>query len=193
MAPTPRRRFNLLDCLVLVAVTAPGLAYVIRLPRHSGRMPDWWEWSARRSIELMPLLALCTLALVVLRLRKPRPTCPRLMRQPGMVAGCTATVSIAVITLGGIVSSVYNSCQLARAGVVPFAQGLKDDFGHVDLFIWWNTLEWASHVGLAVLACWVVQWLGGRWRPEPSWIDRCLRILGVLWIVVQLICVRFTV
>jgi hypothetical protein len=36
--------------------------------------------------------------------------------------------------------------------------------------------------GLAVAAAWMALLLTGRWRAEPSWIDRAGRILGVLWI-----------
>ena len=38
-------------------------------------------------------------------------------------------------------------------------------------------------IGLAVLASWVTQMSGRRWRPEPSWIDRAGRVMGAAWIV----------
>jgi hypothetical protein len=37
-------------------------------------------------------------------------------------------------------------------------------------------------VGFAILGGWVALVLSGRWRPEPSWIDRAGRIIGVTWI-----------
>jgi hypothetical protein len=37
-------------------------------------------------------------------------------------------------------------------------------------------------VGFAVLGGWAVLVLSGRWRPEPSWIDRAGRIIGATWI-----------
>jgi hypothetical protein len=39
-----------------------------------------------------------------------------------------------------------------------------------------------SEIGCAVAAAWIVQATGGRWRSEPSWIDRMGRILGIYWI-----------
>jgi hypothetical protein len=35
----------------------------------------------------------------------------------------------------------------------------------------------------AVVVAWVILLLSGRWRSEPSWIDRLGRALGVFWIV----------
>jgi hypothetical protein len=37
--------------------------------------------------------------------------------------------------------------------------------------------------GFAVAICWATLALGGRWRAEPSWIDRLGRIVGVAWMV----------
>ena len=28
-------------------------------------------------------------------------------------------------------------------------------------------------------------WLSGAWRPEPSWIDRAGRALGIYWILIS--------
>ena len=40
--------------------------------------------------------------------------------------------------------------------------------------------------GLAVLASWVTLVAGRRWRPEPSWVDRLGRALGLLWVLLGL-------
>ena len=40
-----------------------------------------------------------------------------------------------------------------------------------------------SEIGCAVLVAWTIQAIGGRWRPEPSWIDRAGRLLGAFWIM----------
>ena len=39
-----------------------------------------------------------------------------------------------------------------------------------------------NQVGLLVFFSWMVLKLSGRWRPQPDWIDRTGRMLGVLWI-----------
>jgi hypothetical protein len=38
-------------------------------------------------------------------------------------------------------------------------------------------------VPVAILGAWSALAICGRWSPEPSWIDRLGRILGVFWIV----------
>ncbi len=40
-----------------------------------------------------------------------------------------------------------------------------------------------AEVGFAVAASWLVLIVGRRWRPEPSWIDRCGRAVGAYWIM----------
>jgi hypothetical protein len=42
----------------------------------------------------------------------------------------------------------------------------------------------AHHAGWAVVVSWLTLALIGRWRPEPSWVDRWGRVLGFTWIVI---------
>ena len=41
----------------------------------------------------------------------------------------------------------------------------------------------AHHAGWAVAVSWCTFALTGRWRPEPSWVDRWGRVLGCTWII----------
>jgi hypothetical protein len=43
-----------------------------------------------------------------------------------------------------------------------------------------------SDAGGAVALAWLVAGAGGRWRPEPSWVDRAGRLLGVAWLILTL-------
>ncbi len=61
-----------------------------------------------------------------------------------------------------------------------------DSLTTIDKFIrrfefvgFWMT---AADSGFAVLIAWTTLALSGCWRPEPSWIDRSGRVLGVVWI-----------
>ena len=36
--------------------------------------------------------------------------------------------------------------------------------------------------GLAVTVAWSMLALGGRWRSEPSWLDRAGCLLGLAWV-----------
>jgi hypothetical protein len=38
-----------------------------------------------------------------------------------------------------------------------------------------------------IISAWFVLAVSGRWRPEPSWIDRSGRVLAIAWIVRYLI------
>src|SRR5690242_12341334 len=73
----------LLDAMVLVAATALALALVKRLDG-----PLWGGCPAPVAKEL-PCLLVGTATVLVLRLRRPRPSWRRLMRQPGAVACVT--------------------------------------------------------------------------------------------------------
>jgi hypothetical protein len=44
-----------------------------------------------------------------------------------------------------------------------------------------------GYVATAVAGAWFVLLLAGWWRPEPSWIDRAGRVIGILWIVPYLL------
>jgi hypothetical protein len=123
-----------------------------------------------------PCLATWTLALVALRLSRPRPRVYRVALQPG-AATCIAAA------LGLIF------------GAVDFA---------LSTFWWWalhgERLPWgrvASHsmeylfqatprIAVAVAAVWTILALSRRWRPEPTWIDRLGRFLGALWIALAI-------
>jgi hypothetical protein len=40
-------------------------------------------------------------------------------------------------------------------------------------------------VGGAIASVWIVMWLSGTWRADPSWIDRAGRALGIYWIMIS--------
>ena len=40
-----------------------------------------------------------------------------------------------------------------------------------------------EHPAPAVAAAWLGLALSRRWRPEPGWIDRVGRLIGVLWLL----------
>jgi hypothetical protein len=111
-----------------------------------------------------------SLALLALRLRRPRPRLRRLTRQPGMVAGAAAAVVLSIRMVNiGIMLGVY-------AAWVPETPVLAvlENYGELPYI--------PAEVGCAVAAAWVVQGLSGRWHAEPSWLDRAGRALGFFWI-----------
>jgi hypothetical protein len=52
--------------------------------------------------------------------------------------------------------------------------------------VWLAWLRDPRSPGAAVAAVWLVEAIDRRWRPEPTWIDRAGRGLGVFWLAAAL-------
>jgi hypothetical protein len=136
--------------------------------------PQPWSWSRLARITLIrtaPFASIVTMALLFLRLLQPRPSVSRLARQPGFVSCLAASL---VLFVGG--SITFSG--VSRNSALPW-RGLffSDYFAYL-----LQPFERAA-VGFAVAASWLVLIVGRRWRPEPSWIDRCGRAVGAYWIM----------
>ena len=181
MAPRKTRPFNLLDAVILLASVAAGLAWaradiaatiwvreqpsgtilgnhmLMRPVRFSDRLFTFRRGAAH-------LLACWTAALLLLRLRRPRPHAAPVMRQPGAVAVATA-VAYNVVVAGGFAMAFF-----IRAKYKPqwsdYAAQAIDVHG----------------TAMAITAAWVVLAFSGRWCADPSWIDRSCRVIGLAWI-----------
>ena len=173
------RNFSMSDAVVLVAAIALALVAMrseYLWPDFSG-MPttcsDWLHRVHYFTFLMTPGFACLSLAVLVLRLRRPRPILRRLARQPGFVA-CTATAIVLGIRMANL-ASVGGVLRLDLPGHSFWGHILEDGMR--------DSMESIpSDVGCAVAVAWTIQGLGGRWRPEPSWIDRTGRVLGAFWI-----------
>jgi hypothetical protein len=110
---------------------------------------------------VIPYLATLTPAMLVVRLRQPRPSLRRVGRQPGMIACAAATVAMAI-------EALWIASLLGRGS--GFIQTSTVFVGY------------AQQVSFTVVGGWVALALSGRWRSETGWIDRVGRLLGLLWI-----------
>lgn len=126
-------------------------------------------------VAFVPSAASLSLAVLALRLRRPRSRWRRMIRQPGLIACLAALGGLAV----GLVYTAFNVLENARMitrppGEVPYAS---------DPTNWILTFDWSGPLpaGFAVAVAWSTQALVGRWRAEPSWIDRLGRLVGVGW------------
>jgi len=169
-----KRPFRLADALVLVASCALGFAFV--------RVSLDYEltfWSLSTDLMILrgswyAVLALFppTVAGLLLRLRKPRPRLRTLCTQPGFVSA----IMVVLVTAHNFLCIGLD--QLAYG--VPGKSSLYDQTnGFAMLF----TVSAAA----AVLASWTLLAVGGRWRPERSWMDRLGRALGVFWLLSGLV------
>jgi hypothetical protein len=187
MAPRTPRRFTILDGMILVAAVAGG--YALRrladdaIVAHGFNNVHFQQGSSLDRVieEMYPFLVTLTPAVLGMRLRRPRPRWRRLARQPGMAACCAAILPIA--------RSLIDLYKMAKfmdhpEGYLPAGVTLRITYGY---FIALPPLGeiygvYGSVVGLWVLGAWLILALSGRRRPEPSWIDRLGRIVGIGWL-----------
>ena len=186
MSTTQRRRITLFDLMVLTAATAAGLSIVqfgwpgkaiaagiftwpVWRPGYPSK--TWMVPIADRVVPFLPCLAAWTGAFLVTRLRGPRPRPRRLVLQPGFV-GAVAALSILAIESLLLFGSATIDGQFGRSSPYMIAT-----------FVVNGVVLLAHHAGWAVAVSWSTLALTGRWRPEPSWVDRCGRALGCTWII----------
>lgn len=186
MPSTPRRRFTLFDMMLLIAATAigarslqiiwsflnvshfaspldkrPFLGVLVRVPHALGAA--------------VPLVSAWTFAMPALWMRGPRQPFHRLVLQPGLAA-CIAAASALVL------SAIF---RIAEVAAIAVSQGQPISFGDMGIwaFLCLAFIEQPSGVGITVAAVWSWLILGRRWRPQPTWIDRMGRVLGVYWLM----------
>lgn len=160
------RRFSLLDALMVIAAAALGLcgyrvnnAQMTESGFYRGEylIPEGWE------MLVGPGLASLTAGLLIARLLRPRPSRIRIFRQPGFVAGCLVLALSAHRFLEGML--------LDR--LIEY-----DD--------WTLPMEWQGSLheaSLGLLVTWSVLWLARCLRCERGWIDRSLRGVAMIWVL----------
>ena len=175
---TPRRRFTLMDAMILVAATAAGCALIRYYWNFYGGWPrdgfSLFGWAMTSACFLSPL----SFALIVLRMRTPRPTRTRLRRQPGLVSNLV--VMLGWFIYGGLAAWAW----LRRIA----GRDISSPDPDLDLLIVIQRVHSCTElVGWMVAASWFALVLAGACRPEPSWIDRAGRILGACWIAIAVL------
>jgi hypothetical protein len=162
MRTKSRRRFSILDGMALTAAIAIGIAMARAMYGH-----DPFGWGLPRTIAQTAWAIAFPLSWAVALLRV-RGSCPR-FRAPG-VAACAA---VAVLSLCLLLFYSHNF--VSNAGRIGL---LNIMFSEVTLAYILRPGPFAA----AVAAIWGIMRIDGRWRPEPSWIDRLGRMLGFFWL-----------
>lgn len=193
MREPTERNFGVADGLVLVAATAAGLASTrMWAPYPPTRMLFDELFTPRRgwsvahaagvlavvSLYFVPFLAAWTSACLLLRLRGPRGSRRRLVRQPGAMACLVATVAVVLV---------------AVAELVSWTMASHNDTLHMQREVG-AVMNTSRQAGIAVFWCWVTMVLFGHWRPEASWLDRSGCSCGAAWMVTAIIfeCFQLT-
>jgi hypothetical protein len=138
---------------------------------------------------MTPHLAAGTAAVLVMRMRIPRPPCFRLARQPGTVACVVALAVIPVIACWVAVTTVTG--RVVRFSEHLTIAGIHGNGGTVGYPIYPFSgrflVAYGDRIGFAVAGAWLSLGLAGCWRPEPTWIDRLGRAAGCLWLIATLV------
>jgi hypothetical protein len=176
-----RRKFGLLDAIILVAAAALSCFWWRRFkvyylsPDFSVTNPSQFFFAVsvvRRGFSgMFPVLAPFTFALIPLRALRPRPSWRRVMCQPGAVACLTAGLTFSIQFTRQFVPEAANLI----FHEVPLSTGLSMDY-------WAPAYCESTTFGLVILAAWLPMALGRRWRPEPTWVDRFGRLLAFAWV-----------
>lgn len=173
----PRRRFTLLDGMVLIAAIAAGLgaARVIsqsHLGSNITSAGDAWTLlllAAHWLVIAAPCAVSLSITLLVLRFVRPRPPRRRMFRQPGTVA----------ILAGALcpLTSAWPSLPLILA-LSPASRSSDWDEVLAIIAVLQN--------GAAVAVAWTALRLAVRRRARRDWIERAGIALGAYWIVTNL-------
>jgi hypothetical protein len=189
VAAITRRRFRLLDVMILVAATAMACGLTLAMERitqgqlswaavpellsgesgpFSGLSPTFFFIMATFLVTLLtlPFAVIWTLAMIPLRFISPRPRLRRIVRQPGAMALIAAGVGIAI---AGI-----------HVATVFFILGSGALGGSLLILVLMGGA--LSYPGLAVFVTWMTLLAGRRWRAEREWVDRLGRVFGAYWI-----------
>jgi hypothetical protein len=173
------RRLTIVDWWLLIALVGSWIIVTQAFLKNEGRfaysilgtqpwMDEFETWWPLFLFGLVPrYIALGMVCLLAMRLRRPRPNLRSLSRQPGAVACAAAAAAMAA---GGIVV-------LSLLRPVDDWYFLQD---HPEAEHPWQIV--VSRISMAVPAAWFILAWSGRWRSEPSWIDRMGRVLGAYWI-----------
>jgi hypothetical protein len=164
------RPLSLADAMIFIIALGLGLTLarpaIVLIANAVLADPRWRFQTLAGAVSLGRMLNIVLLnflffllpAFVIVRLRRPRPALRSLLCQPGFVA-CAAPVVIVLATLPLVLFPLSG-----LAGQV---------------------IEIGVQVLLVVAAplAWVYLIATRRWHPEPIWIDRLGRVLGVLGMI----------
>jgi hypothetical protein len=188
------RRFNVGDALIALGALAISFALLRSQPYRGDEflISPGPGPAIARAISIWfgfvtPFLATATLAVLAIRLRRPRPPMHGLTCEAGATA-CLAAALVMAIDLTAILVDLTRGTIFGydrpRASLLSLVTGKDWSYvfadasgrGHPD----------PVQVGLAVAATWFVLALGRRLRRPRGWIDRAGWILGLAWVVLIL-------
>ena len=176
--------------MILVAATAFGLV-ALRLVVESHDFQDDRQGVFPSMIQnaiwgILPFLTMWTLAVPLMVLCRSRRRSRRPTRRPGIIACCTATLTIQIVSSWWI--TVYLTQWFTYGPGVALdgtaLPGVALLLQCADAIL--DSL-FSGYPAYGVAGAWLTLVLAGWWRSEPSGIDRLGRLIGFTWIAIDLV------
>jgi hypothetical protein len=170
----------------LIAATAIGLA-IVKVFAEESLPSDTWDpnvpWLSRKMdlvwayiLVTLPCPTMWALTLLILRLRRPRPDLRQIARQPGVTACGAVALTLLVRTIGLLIVGFRTGFDLTNTNLIVSWQSWVRMY---------STMPMGAEMTIAVAVAWVTLSLTGCWCPEPTWVDRAGRLLGVYWLAIM--------
>jgi hypothetical protein len=168
MLTRARRKLALVDAMILVAALAVWFAALRYMAEKTNQASIWHlgDYGLIRILhnQIGLLLFLLSVAAVLMRLPSQCLSRRELWRQPGLAACAAANLGVAVQAL--------HMALYSHATLLTWERFIMGAF--------WT--GW-PHCGAAVAGAWLTLIFTGRWRAEPSVIDRLGRTIGACWLL----------
>jgi tRNA A-37 threonylcarbamoyl transferase component Bud32 len=162
------------DARIVVATTVAGVALIQATPpqypdelirlfqnQTTAPIPAFLLWV----VGSLPCVVMWMLGLLALRSRRPWPNLREVATEPGMAACGMAALGMTV------------------AGLLTFLVLTIPGNWHGAPMLLLRLIPMTSYMSaVPVVATWGFLVASGRWRPEPTWIDRVGRVLGC-WLI----------
>ncbi len=171
------RRPNLGDLIILIVASALAMAITRQIPDEDGFYLSYFGLSVNRWIGrwVLPWIVTMTLGSLVIRLRRPRPSLRRVLRQPGFVASCLCFSTAGYAVLVALFQFVLDRVRSPSSRIF-IANDLATNFQGMGMMC-----------GLTIAAGWITLALAGRFHRERGWIDGLGLFVGLCWIAYFLI------
>jgi len=169
METDARRRFTIADGMILIAAMALSL---IKVGSPRSAFVPYLEFALAK---LSWAGLVFSVALILIRIRSPRPCRDDLWRQPGWIACIAIMISLTTMLLQFALEDA-TTAKRAYVGYTGWGANIDES---IEIF------RCFALVALGV--SWTILGASGRWKAEPSWVDRAGRLIGVFWIVLSVL------
>ena len=184
----PPIRFRLRDALILIAATAAGfgMARAVWVEHERWRAypstTPWFNfWRFDTAMTAISAFVACLgLGVLVASVISDRRSFRRKLAAPGIIP-----------PLVQFLSSAYSAACWAPTWVWMATGHPTNAMGWIDIQQVVRGLI-SGGPGTCVAIAWIIQAANGRFRPEPTWLDRSGRAIGVYWIGYSLVWINVT-